>query len=324
MTINNDFYSYLIGELYSRETAARGRSSSEKTVVIFVEGLLDSKVFRKIVPPSTTIVSAGNKNLFRIRGIDSPKGSVKEAIHCVIQDIKEKRRVFPHLEVYGIVDKDFSGEYCEDDHFFITDTTDCETLLLSCGAFSFKFAPTYSDELMSSVYGLSFQIGCYRQAFRKYTEGKFDANGRPLNIRNVIDEEAIKNNASLIFKHETDIQLSLLLNLFGKSEKNVFYGESSREFAKPYIFAKMREEGLVDLSNTFVHKVKGFSIEKIDQYWNNIRGHDICLCAETVIPNLTNFYVNSSFAQTVDYYFDKSNFEKTNIYQKMDSLGLFD
>ena len=328
----SDRYNYLLGLLNHHESLVSGSPLVKKRIIVLVEGILDSSVFSKLASSSIVVQSAGNNNdLFRHSHIKSPRGRVNDAIYEIIKDISDRKIIFPHLEVYGVVDKDFQRAFDESDHFFITDTTDCETLLLSSNSFSFEFAPTYSNELMASVYGLSYQMGCYRRAFLKYKEGKVSAikSGKPLSIRQVISERLIKQNPSLIYRHEVDISLDVLLNLFGqdvfdKDNKNVFESELAKSLAKPFIFAKLREEGAIDSSNAFIHHVKGFSIDEIDSYWDKVRGHDICLCAETVIPRLKDYYVRSSFEDTVVENLIVDNFKKTGIYQKMSLAGLLD
>lgn len=266
------------------------------------------------------VYSAGNKSHFKAHGIVSPKGRVKDAIYEIVKDVLKKEKYFPHLKVFGIVDKDFNNSFVENSNFFITDTNDFETLLLSSEAFSYLSIPTCKIEHVASIYGTSYQMGCLRRAFIKYKEGKM-YKGRPLNIRNVISEQAIKDNAQMVYRHEKDVSLEYLLSIFGKTNENIFANELERALGKTVLEAKLREDTIIDNSGQFINHVKGFKTECVSDYWNKVRGHDICQSAEAIIPDIKAYY-DESFEKTVTKCFDRNNFKKTDLYKKMSLSGL--
>ena len=319
MLINNDYYNRIVGVLESKERAAAVQGV-DKPVILFVEGFLDRSVLEANVSDCVLVYSAGNKYYFKAHGIASPRGKVKDAIYEIVNDVLKKEKNFPHLKVFGIVDKDFNNAFVENSNFFITETNDFETLLLSSEAFSYLSIPTCKVEHIASIYGTSYQMGCLRKAFIKYKEGKI-YKGKPLNIRNVISEQAIKDNAQMVYQHEKDVSLEYLLNIFSKVNENIFANELDRTLGKTVLEAKLREEKIIDNSGQFINHVKGFKTESVDDYWNKVRGHDICQSAEAIIPDIKAYY-DESFEKTVTKCFDRNNFKKTDLYKKMNFAGL--
>ena len=325
MLINNDYYNRIVGVLETKERAAAVQNI-DKPVILFVEGFLDRTVLEANVCDCVLVYSAGNKYYFKTRGI-TPRGTVKDAIYGIVNDVLTKEKNYPHLKVFGIVDKDFNNSFTENSNFFITDTNDFETLILSSEAFSFLSIPSCKAEHVSSVYGLSYQMGCLRKAFIKYKEGKFSSStsgkysGKPLNIRDVISEQAIKDNAKMVYQHEKDISLDYLLNIFSKVKNNAFAGELDRMLGKSFLEAKLREDNVIDKNGQFINHVKGFKTDCVDCYWDKVRGHDICESAEAVIPDIKTYY-DESFEKTVAKCFDRNNFKKTYLYKKMNLAGL--
>lgn len=297
------------------DSASKGMLS--KTNILFVEGYMDLIIYTPMLTDSVEILSAGNKQYF-IRFGGRPLDNVKKAIAETAGEFlrkKEEEGQYGYINLYGVIDKDYANAYPETKNLFVTDTNDLETLLFFCEAFSFGVVPTADKEVLTSIDGLAYQMGCFRKGFFEFIKNKSD------NIREYIDEKQIQLNGHLLFVKNKDLTLKALINVFKKEPTNYFAAGLGEELATPIIHSYLRSKGVMNGSNQFVNKVEGFDKTKVTDYWDAVRGHDICEVARNVVPNINEYY-EKSFENFIEKHANREKLKNTNLYKKMHAVGL--
>ena len=305
----------LLGEIRARGAAfsAFPKPVNAENKILFVEGRLDNFVFSELKTVDTKIISAGIVNNFyknTSHGLCNVKKAIADAVASASLDGRYK-----DFAVYGVIDRDYEDLFEETDHLFVTDTNDLETLLIKSGTFTFLMFPSVSQAIIKNIEGFTYQLGCYRQSFFEYIKN------RKANIRDYIDEELLKQNGSVLYKSGSDLTLKSLINVFKKNPKNKFYGGFEEEIVMPIIHANLREKAIFDSSNKFVNSIVDFDKEKVHDFWNKAKGHDYINIAESVIPNVKEYYDNK-LDVFISTHLDRENFKTTNLYKKMASSGL--
>lgn len=297
------------------DSASKGMLKTTK--ILLVEGYMDLRIYTPMLAEDVEPLSAGNKQYF-IRFGGRPLDNVKKAIADTTQEFTRRKKeegLYGFIDLYGVIDKDFENAYPESNNLFVTDTNDLETLLFSCEAFSFSVVPTADKEILTSIDGLAYQLGSFRRAFFDFIKNKTD------NIREYISEEQIRQNGNLIFVKNKDLTLKALINVFKKDPTNYFAAGLGEELATPIIHSYLRSKGIMNGSNLFVNKVEGFDKTKVDDYWDNVKGHDVCEVARHVVPNINEYY-EKSFENFIEAHANREKLKTTNLYKRMHQAGV--
>ena len=297
------------------DSASKGMLQTPK--ILLVEGYMDLRVYTPMLASDVETLSAGNKQYF-IRFGGRPLDNVKKAIADTTSEFlrrKEEEGQYGFIELYGVIDKDFENSYPETENLFITDTNDLETLLFSCEAFTFGIVPTADEEVLKSIDGLAYQLGSFRRAFFDFIKNK------PDNIREFIAEEQIRQNGHLLFVKNKDLSLKSLINVFKKDPTNYFAAGLGEEIATPIIHSYLKSKGIMNGTNQFVDKVKGFDKNKIIGYWDNVKGHDMCEVARHIVPNINEYY-EKSLENFIEAHVNRERLKTTNLYRRMHQVGL--
>lgn len=304
------------------DSASKGMLRTTK--ILLVEGFMDKITYIPMISSDVEIISAGDKSYF-IRNGGRPLDNVKKAIADTTQEFTRKKKeegLYGYIELYGVIDKDFENAYPESNNLFVTDTNDLETLLFSCEAFSFSTFPTVDKETQVSIDGLAYQLGSIRRAFFDFIKNKND------NIREYISEEQIRQNGNILFVKNKDLTLKALINVFKKDPTNFFAAGLGEELATPIIHSYLRSKGIMNGSNLFVNKVEGFDKTKVDDYWDNVKGHDVCEVAKHIIPSIDTYIPDihdtykKAFEKFIEAHTNREKLKTTNLYKRMHQAGV--
>ena len=287
--------------------------SRNKRKILVVEGKTDERFMKKYICEDVACITVSQ--LFTPLSHKSIYGGNSISNKIVIIELINGLTKYQHFinlppnlkkwKICGMIDKDFDEQSQIEglSLLFITDTHDLETLMLSTDETLLQRVGSCqisSDEATTSLF-LAYQLSHMRLLLKTFRK-KFPNYDDITHFSECVTDDYKISFSKFLHSFCDDISTN-------EVKKMILDKKIRKVLAKDGIWAS-------DLDN--------FKIDKIDNFWNQVNGHDILMClrfinknAALFFPNGNRYSLNRNFEMALIDEYRSENFKHTNLSSQM-------
>ena len=300
--------------------------SKDSVRILLVEGSTDKLFYEKKKNNDVSCFSMGD--ILKARSIikDSTEKNVsncKEAIMHTVYGLNVLPAIIDckgadNWKVFGIVDRDYEefSLYSNSKGLFVTDTHDIETLIISSDPEiwdRFEDCEIKKEEIRNALY-MAYQIAVLRDSIKEYSS---------LTIRFLKAGNGEVNYSSII--DDGRVSLDSLLTYLNDANKERFpdqvISKKEIEKIKQNILKDKEFKKIIDKDGFLKTTVESFDINKIENFWLKVDGHDILALmkyyngkVEQKYQDNNGFSINRSFEMDLIKKYDNIKFKSTTLF----------
>jgi hypothetical protein len=310
-------------------------SGSGVTKALVVEGTTDELFAGRVLEKDARCFPIRrilvNRGAFIGKGIDLKNINSKDVILDLFQRLSNNPDFFGFPKgcgewaIYGLIDRDFDDEALayRRPRLFITDTHDIETLMLSTdeGVLTRIGRVRIAADTVRRALFVSGQMLCFRQALYRLGD-----KNRSVDIRCLSSADGTVHYAAFT-ENDLIVPEKMVTHLY--KNRGGGLDADKRDSMVRKILADKQLRKHLDKNGKWKYTKETFTPDRIEDFWLQVRGHDIlsavCYCdpeAGNAFRNTAGYGLNREFEKALIGAYNLACFAGTDLYRDMKKAEL--